>query len=173
METTLRRWIAAPLAMLLIACSSQAAETHGEGSASVDPPDANAPVYDLKRGKLVFSGNCLRCHAQGLYAAPRLGNALDWEPRLAQPLATLIEHAIAGHGRMPPKGGFHALSDAEVSDAVAYVVDRSRTLILALENEPQQQDCHPVKAPDKCQAMDAEDVFTLQMLWLLGAPGRQ
>ena len=173
MEKTLRCWIAAPLAILLIACSSQAAETRGDGSASAAPPGANAPVYDLNRGKIVFSENCLRCHAEGLYAAPRLGNALDWESRLAQPLTTLIEHAIAGHGRMPPKGGFHALSDAEVSDAVAYVVDRSRTLILALEKEPQQQDCHPVKAPEKCQAMDAQDVFTLQMLWLLGAPGRQ
>jgi cytochrome c5 len=172
METTLRCWVAAPLAMLLIACSSQAAETRGEGSAAADPPAVNAPVYDLNRGKIVFSENCLRCHAEGLYTAPRLGNAVDWKPRLAQPLATLIEHAIAGHRRMPPKGGFYALSDAEVSDAVAYVVDRSRTLILALENEPQQQDCHPVKAPDKCQAMDAEDVFTMQMLWLLGAPGR-
>jgi cytochrome c5 len=159
--------------MLLIASSSQAAETRGAGSASAGPPGANAPVHDLNRGKIVFSENCLRCHAKGLYAAPRLGNALDWEPRLAQPLATLIEHAIAGHGRMPPKGGFHALSDAEVGDAVAYVVERSRTLILALENEPQQQDCHPVKAPDKCQPMDAEDIFTMQMLWLLGAPGRQ
>ena len=178
MGTMLRRWMVAPLAMLLIACNSEhtgieAAVPPGTDTVSAEPADANAPVYDLKRGKIVFNGNCLRCHGEGLYAAPRLGNAVDWEPRLVQPLATLIEHAVAGHGHMPPKGGFYALSDAEVGDAVAYVVDRSRKIILALENEPQQHDCHPVKAPDKCQAMDAEDVFTMQMLWLLGAPGRQ
>jgi cytochrome c5 len=170
---TLLRWrMVAPLAVLLIACSSHAAETSGASSASADPGGADMPVYDLEQGKIVFNGKCLRCHGEALDNAPRFGNAAEWEPRLTQPLATLIEHAIAGHGRMPPKGGFYALSNAEVSDAVAYVVDRSRKIILARENEQQKRDCHPLKAPDKCRPMDAEDVFTMQMLWLLGAPGR-
>jgi cytochrome c5 len=178
MGTTLRWWIVAALAMLLVACGGrdsgiQAAETRSTGSASVDPPDRSPPVYDLKRGEMVFSANCLRCHGEGLYNAPRVGNAADWEPRLRQPLATLVEHAVYGHGGMPPKGGFAALSNNDVRNAVAYVVDRSKKIILALERQQHRQDCHPVRAPEKCEAMDAEDVLTLQMLWLLGAPGKQ
>lgn len=178
MGTTLRWWIVVPLAVMLVACGSrdagtQAAETRAASSARVAPERGSVPVYDLKRGETVFSDNCLRCHGEGLHDAPRLGSAAEWKPRLRQPLATLIDHAVHGHGRMPPKGGFSALSDNEVSDAVAYVVDRSKTIILALEREQHQQDCHPARAPEKCEAMDAEDVLTLQMLWLLGAPGRQ
>ena len=172
METLLRWLMVAPLAVLLIASSSHAAETSGASSASVEPAGVNPPSYDLEQGKIIFHGKCLSCHGEALDNAPRFGNAADWEPRLTQPLATLIEHAIAGHGRMPPKGGFYELSNAEVSDAVAYVVDRSRKIILARENEQEKEDCHPVKAPDKCRPMDAEDTFTMQMLWLLGAPGR-
>ena len=53
------------------------------------------------------------------------------------------------------------------------ITERSRKIILAQKAEQEQQDCHPVKAPEKCKAMDAEDILTLQMLWLLGAPGKQ
>jgi cytochrome c5 len=178
MGTLLRCLIVVPLAALLVACggqdgTSQAAETGGSQSASVDPASGDAPAYDLARGEAVFSGNCLSCHGEGVYDAPRLGNAADWEARVGQPLAKLIEHAIQGHGRMPPKGGFSALSDAEVSDAVAYVVHSSKKIILALKRQQHRQDCHPVRAPEKCQGMDAEEVLTLQMLWLLGAPGKR
>lgn len=174
MGTMLRWWILVPLAMLLVACNSPDAGTHAAeiGSASMDPVDGRAPMYDLTRGETVFRGNCLHCHGEGLHDAPRQGNAADWEPRLRQPLARLIRHAVHGHGRMPPKGGFSALSDDEVSDAVAYVVDRSKKIILALDREQHQQDCHPARAPGKCEPMAADDVLTLQMLWLLGAPGR-
>lgn len=178
MRMALHCWMAVSLASLLIACGGRESGTHAAerggmtGGAAV-PASPEVPVYDLQRGKSVFSSNCLRCHGKGVYDAPRIGNAADWETRVDQPLATLIGHAIHGHGRMPPKGGIAALSNAEVSDAVAYVVDRSKAIILALKRKRNQQDCHPIKAPEKCQGMDAEEVFTLQMLWLLGAPGRQ
>lgn len=166
------------LVSLLFGCggqdgTSQAAEIAPADQATVDPPPGGPSRYDLERGEMVFSKTCLRCHGEGVYEAPRLGSAADWEVRVRQPLSKLIEHAIKGHGRMPPKGGFSALSDTEVRDAVAYVVDNSRKIILALRREQHQQDCHPARAPDKCEDMNAEDVLTLQMLWLLGAPGRQ
>ena len=174
MGTTLRLWILVPLATLLVACNSPdagnlAAET---ASATVDPADGRIHPYDLSRGKTVFSTYCLRCHGKGLHDAPRKGNAADWKPRLSQPLTTLIEHAVNGHGRMPPKGGFSVLSNDEVSDAVAYVVGRSKKVILALEREQHQRDCNPAVSPEKCGPMEADDVLALQMLWLLGAPSR-
>jgi cytochrome c5 len=179
MGTSWHCLILVTLTTLLIACNnqtgtSQAAETSASDNAALDaPPYEDTPVYDLQRGKTVFTDKCLHCHGEGVYDAPRLGNAADWEARVRQPLAVLITHAIQGHGRMPPKGGFMALSDTEVRDAVAYVVGSSKKIILALKRQQYQQDCHPVRAPEKCEEMDAADVLTLQMLWLLGAPGRQ
>jgi hypothetical protein len=131
------------------------------------------PTHDLQRGKAVFREHCLGCHGKGFFDAPRFGNAHDWRARLRQPQALLIKHAIEGHGRMPPKGGISTLSDTEVGDAVAYVVERSRAIILALEREQQRHKCQPREAPEECLGMDAEDVLTLQMLLLLGTPGRE
>lgn len=174
MGRTLRWWILVPLVMWLVACSSPDAATYASEttSATTNPADGDTPLHDLIRGKNVFSSYCMRCHGEGRYDAPQLGNAADWEPRLRQPLATLIRHAINGHGRMPPKGGFSVLSNDEVSDAVTYVVDRSRKIVLALKDRQHEQECHPLRAPEKCGPMAADDVLVLQMLWLLGAPNR-
>ncbi len=131
-----------------------------------------APCYDLAFGEMVFTRACLSCHARGVHGAPRLGDALDWEDRLRQDPDTLTRHAIVGHGRMPPKGGFFMLSDREVAAAVAYVIERSRKIILAREKKPVEPECHPIDHPENCSRKDLEDVMTLHMLWLLGNPGK-
>lgn len=73
---------------------------------------------------------CMRCHESGKKGAPVLGDAADWMERLEQPLDTLIEHAIAGHGDMPARGD-QDVSGQDVAAAVAYVVDRTRTIVVA------------------------------------------
>jgi hypothetical protein len=72
---------------------------------------------------------------------------------------------------MPPKGGFFNLSDAEVEAAVAYVVDRSQTIVTALKEKKSKTSCHPIKNPNACSDKELEDIITLHMLWLLGSPG--
>ena len=133
-----------------------------------------ASQQDLAVGQEVFTKNCLSCHGEGDDGAPRLGNASDWKERLVQNQNTLVRHAIDGHGRMPPKGGFSNLSDSEVAAAVAYVVDRSQKIITALNQKRNNRRCHPVNNPNACSDKDMEDVMTLHMLWLLmGGPANQ
>ena len=88
---------------------------------------ADTRAYNLAHGRVVFQENCLRCHRDGRRGAPLVEEAADWQDRLEQPLSTLIEHAISGHGDMPPRGD-EPLTDQDVAAAVAYVVDRTRQL---------------------------------------------
>ena len=174
----LRWWIALPLAAVLAGCNNQDSGTRAAPpepltARSAVPETPSPPSYDLTLGKSVFTDKCLRCHGEGDYNAPRLGNANDWQARVRQDLATLIEHALNGHGRMPPRGGFTELSDREISAAVAYVVDRSKKIILAFERQRRQRDCAPDRADEDCPGVDARDLMTLQMLWLLGSPREQ
>jgi cytochrome c5 len=175
-----------PAAWLLVACDNGNSAS-GQASAVPDPDAAvvrtvgepnvalapapkreAAPVYDLRVGEAVFTDTCLACHGKGAYDAPVLGDAAAWEPRLTQDLNTLIGHAINGHGRMPPKGGFFALSDQEVASAVAYVVDKSKKIVVALAKQREAKACHPVKSPDNCSHEELREALTLHMLWLLG-----
>jgi cytochrome c5 len=166
-------------ALLLTGCSDgpsggYAAETGDAKVGSHTPRDQHPPrSHDTALGKAIFTENCLRCHGEGVDDAPRLGDATAWEPRLRQGLDAMIAHAIEGHGRMPPKGGFHALSDTQVAAAVAYVADESKKIILARRRAQLASECHPLRAPEKCSNLDAEEVLTLHMLWLLGAPGKR
>jgi len=137
----------------------------------VSPDEPAAPGYDLQLGEAVFINTCLACHGKGVYHAPVFGNAADWEPRLKQDLNTLIGHAINGHRGMPPKGGFFLLSDQEVAAAVAYAVDRSKKILLAMKRKKRLEACDPVKNLEKCSKPELEEVLTLQMLWLLGGGG--
>jgi cytochrome c5 len=162
-----------PLALLLAGCGQSGPDagdtkTVDAHTASVTSPSLTSPrSFDLTLGEAVFKDTCLQCHGDGILEAPRLGNALEWKSRLSQGLDRLIAHAIEGHGRMPPKGGFHELSDVEVAAAVAYVVDKSKSIILARRKQELASRCHPVRAPEKCSATEAEEVLTLHMLWLL------
>jgi cytochrome c5 len=90
--------------------------------------DPETRAYNLAHGRVVFSEKCLECHERGRHDAPVLGNIDDWRERLDQPLSTLIQHAIEGHGDMPARGD-HDLTDQQVAAAVAYVVDRARLII--------------------------------------------
>ena len=89
--------------------------------------DSDTRAYNLAHGRVVFMDKCMRCHKSGRKGAPVLGDFSDWQARLEQPLDTLIEHAIAGHGDMPARGD-QDVSDQDVAAAVAFVTDRTRML---------------------------------------------
>ena len=73
----------------------------------------------------IVQANCAMCHAAGLMNAPKIGDAGQWAPRIAQGKETLISHAINGIRTMPAKGGNAALSDEEVAAAVVHMVNAS------------------------------------------------
>ena len=94
----------------------------GAASAQVAVGDAD--------GAAVYGASCVACHAAGIAGAPKLGDVANWQPRIAQGEAVLIDHAINGYqgaaGVMPAKGGNPNLSDAEVIAAVEYMIEQSK-----------------------------------------------
>jgi len=93
----------------------------------VDEPD---PVVTAMTGPQAYNTACLACHGAGVAGAPILGDAAAWGARIAQGNDVLNDHAINGYsgsaGYMPAKGGRADLSDQEVRDAVAYMVDEAQ-----------------------------------------------
>lgn len=80
----------------------------------------------LETGAQVYETACKTCHEPGLLGAPRIGDAANWAPRLAQGKNTLYDHAIKGYtgktGTMPPKGGRTDISDELVRAAVDHML---------------------------------------------------
>ena len=66
----------------------------------------------------------------GIAGAPKVGDVSGWVDRIGQGMDTLNDHAINGYqgadGVMPAKGGNMALSDDDVVNAVAFMVESSR-----------------------------------------------
>ena len=81
-------------------------------------------------GKPVYGTSCQTCHNTGIAGAPKLGDVTDWSARLSQGIKILHKHAINGYqggsGVMPARGGNMSLTDDEVINAVAYMVELSR-----------------------------------------------
>jgi cytochrome c5 len=90
----------------------------------------NAFAANEAAGKAVYDGSCVACHKTGLMGAPKLGDKAAWAPRLKQGEALLVTHTTKGFqgkvGMMPPKGGNAKLTDAQIADAVAYMVSVSK-----------------------------------------------
>ncbi len=88
---------------------------------------AGAATGDV--GKQTYDTVCAACHGAGIAGAPKLGDKAAWEPRLAQGMDLLHEHAIKGFqgsaGVMPAKGGRTDLSDDAVKAAVEYMLAES------------------------------------------------
>ena len=79
-------------------------------------------------GPQVYNENCYLCHAApGVGGAPVFGDAQAWAPRIAQGQEILSERVIDGYqgelGVMPPKGGRTDLSDEEILEALAFMLD--------------------------------------------------
>ena len=128
------------------------------------PPgyERDTRAYNLAHGRVVFTDKCMRCHESGRKGAPVLDDTSDWLERLEQPLDTLIEHALIGHGRMPAKGD-QDISDQDVAAAVAYVVNRIR-IMAAREGTPPPA---PTTHTAQDQSGDSSDHAVVQMFLML------
>lgn len=94
--------------------------------ASVEVASAeDTAVKAEKTGEEVVNGSCAMCHGTGMMESPKLGDAGQWEPRIAQGYDTLVDNAINGIRNMPAKGGNAALSDKEIARAVAYMANQA------------------------------------------------
>jgi len=74
-------------------------------------------------GEKTYKKTCKMCHGSGIMGAPKLGDKAAWADRIAKGMDTLQDNAINGFGKMKPKGGKKSLSDEDVKEAVAYMVE--------------------------------------------------
>ncbi|ABL66452.1 c-type cytochrome [Chlorobium phaeobacteroides] len=92
--------------------------------------DANAVTYNAAAGKAVYDASCASCHKDGIMGAPKTGNKPAWVSRIAQGMDLMVSHSVKGYqgkkGFMPAKGGNTKLTDAQVGNAVAYMVGLSK-----------------------------------------------
>jgi len=105
-------------------------EEHEAPAPTVETAAEPEPVATAMSGPQVYNSACLACHGAGIGGAPILGDAGQWEARIAQGADVLRQHAIEGFtgstGFMPAKGGRMDLSDEEIAGAVDYMIDESR-----------------------------------------------
>ncbi len=101
------------------------AETAAPAAAAEVPSDPK-----LAAGKVVYDANCAACHDAGMMGAPKPGDVAAWAPRIAQGADVMTKNSIAGFtgkaGMMPAKGGNASLTDEEVTNAVAFMADKSK-----------------------------------------------
>jgi cytochrome c5 len=95
------------------------------------PATGEAPADPkLAAGKTAYDASCAACHEAGMMGAPKPGDKAAWAPRLAQGLEVMTKKSIDGFqgkaGMMPAKGGNASLTNEQVTDAVAYMADKSK-----------------------------------------------
>lgn len=83
---------------------------------------ANTGAAGARSGDAIYNRYCLACHAAGVLGAPKLNDAADWEPRLAQGMDVVLKHAIDGFNAMPPRGTCMDCSDEEMQAAIDYMI---------------------------------------------------
>jgi cytochrome c5 len=85
-----------------------------------------ASALDLageRSGAQIVEAQCSKCHREGVGGAPKIGDVAAWAPRLGEGLDAAVRKAIHGHGGMPPRGDRADLTDAEVRNAVIYMIN--------------------------------------------------
>ena len=80
---------------------------------------------EIRTGEEVYNASCAGCHASGVLQAPRLGDNSDWSKRERQGIEVLLSHAVKGFKNMPAKGGNPTIKDAEIENAVIYMLAKS------------------------------------------------
>jgi cytochrome c5 len=111
-----------------------------------------------KGGEEVVKAVCSACHTAGLMNAPKIGDAGQWGPRIAQGYETLVNHAINGIRTMPAKGGNADLTDGEVANAVAFMANQAGANFTppkaasSAESPDAAAKSEPVAAPVKSEA---------------------
>ena len=76
-----------------------------------------------RSGADVYQTSCFGCHGTGAAGAPKMGDAAAWEPRKAQGIDVLFEHALNGFNAMPPKGTCMSCSDDELKAAIEHMTN--------------------------------------------------
>ncbi len=128
-----------------------------ESPEAVSTPEAVKPEpqastgLDLAVGKQVYETACGLCHNMGIVGAPKFGDKALWAPRIEKGMDTLVTHALQGFqgktGVMPPKGGQTQLTDEEVKNAVAYILNAAGADVQSSSEETAPESAMPAEKP--------------------------
>jgi cytochrome c5 len=127
LTTVIAMLIAKPVAEDAAPAATQVADVKENIApvAAVEVAAADTGAATAKSGEEVVKGGCAMCHATGMMNSPKIGDAAQWKPRIAQGYETLVKHAVEGIRAMPAKGGNPALTDGEIAAAVAVMANQS------------------------------------------------
>lgn len=103
---------------------ASAATTQAPATVAPAAP-APAPVAAGKPGNEVYNSVCVVCHVTGVANAPKLEDKAAWEPRAVTGVAALVQSVLKGKGAMPPKGGAMTLGEADIENAVRYMLEQA------------------------------------------------
>ena len=99
-----------------------------EMSADTDSLTGDGRESVLAEGEKVYRRVCARCHDKGISGAPKLGDREAWKVRIPTGINNLVRNAIEGYqgnqGVHPPRGGDRNLSDAQIGEAVRFMVEQ-------------------------------------------------
>ena len=91
---------------------------------TTEAPEADVTAMDLDAGKVLYDAKCSVCHIPGV--GPKLDDKTAWEAIAAQGLDVIYDHTINGFtgklGAMPAKGTATDATDADLHNAVAYML---------------------------------------------------
>jgi cytochrome c5 len=82
-------------------------------------------VKVARSGEAVFTAVCTSCHSAGVLGAPKIGDKTAWEPRVAQTLKVLLNHAQNGIRAMPARGGDPTITDEELVNTIVYMTGKA------------------------------------------------
>ena len=74
-------------------------------------------------GADIYAKSCIACHSSGVLGAPKLQDAADWAPRLANGFDTVWQNAINCINAMPPKGSCGTCSDDDIKAAIEHMIE--------------------------------------------------
>jgi len=95
------------------------------------------PAGEVKMtGQEVYNKVCAACHMAGVLGAPKVGDKALWQPRFAQGLDTLVNHAVTGIRAMPAKGGDPSLTETHIKDSIIYMLGETGIKVDVAEAAP-------------------------------------
>ncbi|MDR3478295.1 MAG: c-type cytochrome [Gammaproteobacteria bacterium] len=77
-------------------------------------------------GATIYEGYCASCHALGIGGAPKFGDPAAWDAILKAKVDGVYANVIHGMGGMPAKGTCLSCSDADIKQAVDYMLSAAR-----------------------------------------------
>ncbi|CEK11764.1 c-type cytochrome [Legionella hackeliae] len=95
-------------------------------TANPEETKADAAKKEEPPGQAIYEKFCSVCHRDGVAGAPKIHDAAAWKPRLdAKKLDGLTASAIKGLNAMPPKGTCMECSDADIKNAIQFMLPQS------------------------------------------------